>query len=207
MATYKIAPDTTGEIGMAQMKYGLVNKADYNNSNGVTTEVNMNTLVVNSTSYQGDLTSKTWNTSQPFSFSEMYGQTWNDQTPFTLAVYAQPQTNNNCSAFSATIKKNGTTVKTITKTSGNNPVFSPTGQTFSVVDTDVILIEVDFSNISGVGCVGSFSETTVNIKTGSTVFNWTTKSSGTGTLGDSISYQFTASLAEANVDLNHTPIN
>ena len=24
MATYKIAPDTTGEIGMAQMKYGLV---------------------------------------------------------------------------------------------------------------------------------------------------------------------------------------
>ena len=207
MATYKIAPDSTGEIGMAQMKYGLVNKADYNNSNGVTTEVNMNTLVVNSTSYQGDLTSKTWDTSQPFSFAEMYGQTWNDQTPFTLAVYAQPQTNNNCSAFTATVKKNGTVVKTISKTSGNNPVFSPTGQTFSVVDTDVILIEVSFANVSGVGCVGNFSETTVDIKTGSTVFNWTTKSSGTGTFGDSFSYQFTASLAEANVDLNHTPIN
>lgn len=207
MATYKIAPVSTGPIGMAQMKYGLVNKADYNHANGVTTTISMDTLVVSPTTYQGDLTSKTWNTSQPHGFSEMYNQTWEDQTPFTLAVYAQPQTNNNCSAFTATVKKNGTLVKTISKTSGNNPVFSPTGQTFSVVDTDVILIEVDFSNISGVGCVGSFSETTVNIKTGSTVFNWTTKSSGTGALGDSISYQFTASLAEANVDLNHTPVN
>lgn len=85
MATYKIAPDSTGEIGMAQMKYGLVNKADYNNSNGVTTEINMETLVVNSTTYQGDLSSKTWNTSTPYGFGEMYGQTWND-TPDTLTA-------------------------------------------------------------------------------------------------------------------------
>jgi len=84
MATYKIAPDTTGEIGMAQMKYGLVNKADYNNSNGVTTEINMQTLVVNSTTYQSDLTSKTWDTSQPYGFDEMYGQTWSDAIPATL---------------------------------------------------------------------------------------------------------------------------
>jgi len=84
MATYKIAPDTTGEIGMAQMKYGLVNKADYNNSNGVTTEINMQTLVVNSTTYQSDLTSKTWDTSQPYGFGEMYGQTWSDAIAATL---------------------------------------------------------------------------------------------------------------------------
>lgn len=84
MATYKIAPDTTGEIGMAQMKYGLVNKADYNNSNGVTTEINMQTLVVNSTTYQSDLTSKTWDTSQPYGFGEMYGETWSDAIPATL---------------------------------------------------------------------------------------------------------------------------
>jgi len=85
MATYKIAPDSTGEIGMAQMKYGLVNKANYNNSNGVTTEINMETLVVNSTTYQSDLSSKTWNTSTPYGFGEMYGQTWND-TPDTLTA-------------------------------------------------------------------------------------------------------------------------
>lgn len=85
MATYKIAPDSTGEIGMAQMKRSLVNKADYNNSQGVTTEINMQTLVVNSTTYQSDLSSKTWNTSQPYGFSEMYGQTWQD-TPDTLSA-------------------------------------------------------------------------------------------------------------------------
>jgi len=85
MATYKIAPDSTGEIGMAQMKYGLVNKADYNNSNGVTTEINMETLVVNSTNYQSSLTSKTWDTSQPYGFGEMYGQTWDDAVAATLS--------------------------------------------------------------------------------------------------------------------------
>jgi len=84
MATYKIAPDSTGEIGMAQMKYGLVNSADYNNSNGVTTEINMQTLVVNSTNYQSSLTSKTWDTSQPYGFGEMYGQTWSDAIAATL---------------------------------------------------------------------------------------------------------------------------
>lgn len=85
MATYKIAPDSTGEIGMAQMKYGLVNSADYNNSNGVTTEINMETLIVNSTTYQSNLTSKTWNTSQPYGFGEMYGQTWDDAVAATLS--------------------------------------------------------------------------------------------------------------------------
>ena len=102
MATYKIAPDTTGEIGMAQMKYGLVNKADYNNSNGVTTEVDMNTLLVNPTSYQGDLTSKTWNTSQPYGFAEMYGETWDDAPTATLS-YSFTNTIG-LSAFSVTVR-------------------------------------------------------------------------------------------------------
>lgn len=107
MATYKIAPDSTGEIGMAQMKYGLVNKADYNNSNGVITEVDMNTLVVNSTSYQGDLTSKTWDTSQPFSFAEMYGETWDDAPAATLS-YSFTNTIG-LSAFSVTVRLGGPT--------------------------------------------------------------------------------------------------
>lgn len=102
MATYKIAPDTTGEIGMAQMKYGLVNKADYNNSNGVTTEINMQTLVVNSTTYQSDLTSKTWDTSQPYGFGEMYGETWSDAAAATLS-YSFTNTIG-LSAFSVTVR-------------------------------------------------------------------------------------------------------
>jgi len=205
MATYTIAPSGS-EIGMAQMRYGLNNKANYNSGNLYTAgPISLRTISQSPDDYQGDLTSQTWNTASPYGFNELAGQTWEDQVPFNLAIYAQPQTNNNCSAFTATIKKNGTVMKTITKTSGNNPVFSPTGQSFSVVDTDVILIEVDLSTISGAGCT-SFFETTVDIKTGSTVFNWTTKATDTGTFGDSFSYQFTASLSEAYIDINHTPV-
>ena len=207
MATYAIAPSTGSEIGMAQMRYGLQNKANYNSSNLYTAgNISLRTISQSPGDYQSELVSQTWNTASPYGFDELAGQTWNDQTPFNLNIYAQPQTNNNCSAFTATIKKNGTIVKTITKTSGNNPVFSPTGQSFSVVDTDVILIEVDFEQITGAGCITNYSETTVGIKTGSTVFNWTVKASDTGGFGDSLSYQFTASLSEAYVDLNHVPV-
>jgi len=106
MATYKIAPDSTGEIGMAQMKRSLVNKADYNNSQGVTTEINMQTLVVNSTTYQSDLTSKTWNTSQPYGFGEMYGETWEDVIIATVSYsFIAPSGG----TIGATIYKNSTT--------------------------------------------------------------------------------------------------
>lgn len=85
MGTYKIAPVSTGQIGMSKMKYGLVNKADYSNSAGVSTEIKMSTLVTSPTSYQGDLTSKTWNTATPYKFSEMYGQTWQDAVASVLS--------------------------------------------------------------------------------------------------------------------------
>ena len=67
MATYDIAPANTGsEIGLAQMRYGLSASADYNASNIYSAgSTDMQTLVVNSTTYQSNLTSKTWNTSSP----------------------------------------------------------------------------------------------------------------------------------------------
>lgn len=170
MATYKIAPDSTGEIGMAQMKYGLVNKADYNNSNGVTTEINMETLVVNSTTYQGDLTSKTWNTSQPYGFGEMYGQTWSDVSTFTL--YITDTSTANCAKYSATVKKNGTVVSTITKLSTSTATIS-TSQ-IQVLSTDTILIEATAETPTGVGCIGSFSGTDLSVATG-TQASYTTR--------------------------------
>lgn len=202
MATYDIAPANTGsEIGMAQMKYGLVNEADYNSSNAVTTEINMETLVVNSTTYQSDLVSKTWNTSQPYGFAEMAGETWNTQTPFTINVYATP-VSANCSKFTGTVKKNGTVVATLTKNSNS----SATGTTsFSAVDTDIILMEVDVLQPTGAGC-SSFTETTVNLQTGADPFSMTTKSSVTGIIGDSTSYSFTASLSEDSLNFNHIPV-
>jgi hypothetical protein len=201
MGTYKIAPDTTGEIGMAQMKRGLVAKADYDNSQGVTTEINMQTLVVNSTTYQGDLTSKTWDTSQPYGFGEMYGETWNDQTPFTIFIYGTP-VSSNCSKFTGTVKKNGTVVATITKNSNS----TTTGLTsFSVVDTDTILMEVEAFGPTGAGCA-SYSETTVNLQTGNSAFSQTTRSSVTSGVGGSTSYSFTASTSEAYINFNHVPV-
>lgn len=87
MGTYNIAPATTGsEIGLAQMRYGLANKTDYNAANLHTAaSTDMTTLVVNSTTYQGDLTSKTWNTSTPYGFAEMAGQTWDDAVAASLS--------------------------------------------------------------------------------------------------------------------------
>ncbi len=87
MATYDIAPANTGsEIGLAQMRYGLSASADYNTSNIYSAgSTDMQTLVVNSTTYQSNLTSKTWNTSTPYGFAEMAGQTWDDAVAATLS--------------------------------------------------------------------------------------------------------------------------
>jgi hypothetical protein len=166
MGTYKIAPDSTGPIGMAQMKRGLVNKADYNHSQGVTTEINMNTLVVSPTSYQGDLTSKTWNTSQPLGFNEMYGQTWNDAVSYSIIASTSPISSTDCSKFTAFVSKNGTQQITFNKNSGAQVVTS--GNSFTALSTDTILVSVTTSDGTGVGCIGR--TTTVLVQTSNSPF-------------------------------------
>lgn len=193
MGTYKIAPDSTGEIGMAQMKYGLVNKADYNNSNGVTTEINMQTLVSNSTTYQGDLTSKTWNTSQPYGFGEMYGETWNDAVNYTLSIGGQ--SSNNCSKYTMTVTRNGTLIATITKNSGAFP--SSTINT-TVTNGDTIVITATAQTPTGAGC-GTFLGTDITIQTANSSLSYTNR--GGASSPNSTSYTFTAN------DVNFKYIN
>jgi hypothetical protein len=199
MATYKIAPDSTGEIGMAQMKYGLVNKADYNNSNGVTTEINMQTLVVNSTTYQSDLESKTWNTSQPYGFGEMYGETWNDAVSYTLNISGQVTTN--CSKYTATITQNGSTICTITKASSAQPSVSNNAPT--VTEGDTIVVTVTAQTPTGAGC-SLFTGTDATIQTANSSFSYTNRA--TASSPNSTSYTFTAD--ETNfkaVNINAVP--
>lgn len=137
MATYKIAPVSTGPIGMAQMKYGLVNKADYNHANGVATTISMDTLVISPTTYQGDLTSKTWNTSQPHGFSEMYNQTWEDVILATVSYQFIPPTGG---SISVTVFKNsqttGNTLLNTTYTSSQSGTLSVTSGDKIIVNTN-----------------------------------------------------------------------
>ena len=171
MATYDIAPANTGsEIGMAEMKYGLVNKEDYNSLNAVTTEINMQTLVVNSTTYQSDLTSKTWNTSQPYGFAEMAGQTWDDVVDYVLNITALQQSN--CDRYTATITRNGTTICNITKNSSSLPTISNAAPTVSEGDT--IVVSVTAIAPTGVNCA-SFSGTDATMKTGNSSLSYTTR--------------------------------
>lgn len=78
MPNYDIAPATTGnEIGLAQMRYSLVNSDNYDNSNLYTSlATNMQTLVTSPTTYQASLISEDWDNSQPYGFAEMAGKTW-----------------------------------------------------------------------------------------------------------------------------------
>lgn len=169
MATYKIAPDSTGEIGMAQMRYGLHNKTDYNAANALASQTDMLNLVSNTTTYQGDLVSKTWNTSQPYGFAEMYGQTWDDVSTFTLYITAELSTG--CEAYSGTVKKNGAVVSTITKLSGQNPTISTAN--LPVLATDTILVEGTSNIPTGAGC-SAYLGTDLAVGTG-TLFGYTNR--------------------------------
>lgn len=197
MATYKIAPVSTGPIGMAQMKYGLVNKADYNHANGVTTTISMDTLVVSPTTYQGDLTSKTWNTSQPHGFSEMYNQTWNDAVTYTIIASTSPISSTDCSKFTAFVSKNGTQQITFSKNSGAQVV--TTGNSFSALSTDTILVSVTTSDGTGAGCVGN--TTTVLVRTSNSPFGtYVTKKTISGNFVTQ-TYSFNPSSTESVIQL------
>ncbi len=98
---FTIAPANSGsELGMAQMRYGLHNSANYNAANLYTgAPTGMRELVSGSTTYQGDLSSKTWNAAQPYGFDEMYGETWD--AGFT--VFISQQNTDNCGKGNGTV--------------------------------------------------------------------------------------------------------
>jgi hypothetical protein len=201
MGTYKIAPDTTGEIGMAQMKRSLVDSQDYNNSQGVTTEINMQTLVTTPTTYQGDLTSKTWNTSQPYGFGEMYGETWNDAVSYTLNISGQVTTN--CSKYTATITQNGSTICTIIKSSGAQPSVSNSAPT--VTEGDTIVVSVTAQNPTGASC-STWLGTDASIWTANSSFSYTQRAFVASF--NSTSYTFTANATNFKaVNIKSVPTN
>lgn len=105
MADYKIAPDSTGIISLGAMRKSLDASADYNASSKHTTaSTSVNTLVGTPATYQSNVDSFTWSTTNPKGFQEMYGKTWSDgsggTTPATLSYSFSGGT------LSATIRKN-----------------------------------------------------------------------------------------------------
>ena len=194
MATHKIAPDTQSAVGLAKMATGLRSKADYGTGLVFTYQpTSMNTLVVNPTTYQSDLTSKTWNSTTPLKFSEMFGQTWED----TLIIQFDQSVNTDCSKYSGTVTVNGTTEITFSKNSGSPA--SPNSDTIQVNDGDTIVISVTALAPTGVGCT-SFSGSDVTIRTGSSAGSTTLRKTVSSLNTDT--YTFTASSSESTIFIN-----
>ena len=169
MAVYKIAPDSSGEIGMGQMRYGLSASADYNASNiHTTSNTSIETLVVNSTNYQSDLASKTWDTSQPYGFAEMYGQTWEDAFLMSFTQLSDA----NCGVGDGEIFVDGVSQTTFNKTPSASP--SPLSFNFSASASETITISASAATPTGTGCSG-FTITDMKIYTGPSVSNLTLK--------------------------------
>jgi hypothetical protein len=153
MATYDIAPANTGsEIGMAQMIYGLENKANYNAANlSATDHQDLQTLASTPTTYQGDLTSKTWDGNSPYGFAEMAGQTWNDgPTIYTYTLFAS-NGGDNCDKAAVSISVNGTPVASMSSAAGSSPSWNVSN--FQANSGDTIQITAQSQGGGGAGCI------------------------------------------------------
>lgn len=194
MATYKIAPDTQSTVGLAEMATGLRSKTDYGTNLVFTYQpTSMNTLVVNPTTYQADLTSKTWNGTTPLKFSEMFGQTWQDT--FTLSF--NQSVNTDCSKYQGTVKVNGTTQVTFNKNS-SSPA-TPNSDSIQVSSGDTVVISVEALAPTGFGCT-SFFGSDVTIRTGPNAGSLTVRKVISSFNTDT--YTFTASSSEKYIVVN-----
>ena len=184
MATYSIAPSGS-EIGMAQVRYGLHNKANYNSGNLYTAgAISLRTISQSPVDYQGDLVSQTWNTASPYGFNELAGKTWNDAISYTLSIGGQSSTN--CSAYTMTVTRNGSLIATITKASGGSP--SSTINT-TVTNGDTIVINATANTPTGAGCT-AYLGTDITVQTANSSFSYTNRALASSP--NSTSYTFTA---------------
>lgn len=195
---FTIAPANSGsELGMAQMRYGIHNSANYNASNLYTAAATgMRELVSGSTTYQGDLSSKTWNTAAPYGFDEMYGQTWD--AGFTM--YISQQNTDNCGKGNGTVYSAEVLVATFNKNSAAFPTID--NNNFQATSTDIVNVFVTAGTPTGEGC-SSFLGTDVAIQTGPSLGSLTTRKIVSSLASDS--YSFTASLSEAYINITYTP--
>lgn len=195
---FTIAPANSGsELGMAQMRYGLHNSVNYNATSSYTAApTGMRELVSGSITYQGDLSSKTWNVVAPYGFDEMYGQTWD--AGFT--VFISQQNTDNCGKGNGTVYSSEVLKATFNKNSAAYPTIDTNN--FEASSTDIINVFVTAATPTGEGC-SSFLGTDVVIQTGPSLGSLTTRKTISSI--DSDSYSFTASLSEAYINIAYTP--
>ena len=194
MATYDIAPATTGsEIGMAQMRYGLHNKEDYNAANLYTAgAISLRTISQFPDDYQSELVSQTWNTASPYGFDELAGQTWS-----TLVATLSFSFSNNISIYSATATLDiavrlGSSTGTILYTDSLSNQDSNTGTVFDpggiIESGDTIYVSATATYSSPYSLTGEYR--VPNSGTYSSLFFQSSGPSG-GTLSQSVTFVIT----------------
>ena len=199
MADYKIAPDSTGIISLGAMRKSLVAEADYSaGSKHTAASTSMNTLVGSPTTYQSNVDSFTWTTTNPKGFGEMYGKTWSDgsggggPTSYTLTLSTPSNGGNNCDRASVTIVQGGTTLATMTSTAGAAPYWNTSSIT--VTDDSTVRISASDQGGGGAGCTTAYTNVIVRVN-GTVRINITDQSVvvGTSTSNTSAYYDFTPS--------------
>lgn len=200
MANYKIAPDSTGIISLGAMRNSLNATADYNATSKYTAaSTSMNTLVGTPTTYQANVDSFTWTTTNPKGFGEMYGKTWSDgsgggggPTSYTLTLSTPANGGNNCDKASVTIVQGGTTLATMTSTAGAAPSWNASSVT--VTDDSTVRISASDLGGGGAGCTTAYTNVVVRLN-GTVRINITDQSVvvGTSTSNTSAYYDFTPS--------------
>ena len=172
MADYKIAPDSTGIISLGAMRNSLEAEADYSaGSKHTAASTSVNTLVGSPATYQSNVDSFTWSTTNPKGFNEMYGETWSDgsggggATSYTISLGTVNNQNDNCDKAQVTIVQGGVTLATMTSNAGSAPSWNASSVT--VTDDSVVRITAYDQGGGGAGCTTSY--TNVTVKQGSTV--------------------------------------
>lgn len=214
MADYKIAPDSTGIISLGAMRKSLEASADYSaGSKHSTASTSVNTLVGSPVTYQSNVDSFTWSTTNPKGFNEMYGKTWSDgsgggggggPTSYTLTLSTPSNGGDNCDRANVTIVQGGTTLATMSSPAGAAPSWNTSSVT--VTDDSTVRITAADQGGGGAGCTSSYTQVQVRL-------NGTLRISimdqtvvvGTSTSSTSAYYDFTPS-ANQTVSVTTTAV-
>ena len=114
MADYKIAPESIGIISLGAMRKSLEAEADYAaGSKHTAAPTSVNTLVGSPATYQSNVDTFTWSTTNPKGFNEMYGETWSDGSGgggSTVTLSYNFENITGASSFTVSIVQGGSTL-------------------------------------------------------------------------------------------------
>ena len=187
MADYKIAPDSTGIISLGAMRKSLEAEADYAaGSKHTTASTSVNTLVGSPVTYQSNVDTFTWSTTNPKGFNEMYGETWSDgsggggggATSYTITLGTPSNFGDNCDKAKVTIVQDGVTLATMNSAAGSAPSWNVSSVT--VTDDSTVRITGYDQGGGGAGCTTNFTNVTVR-KGSTTKIDITSQSVNVGT--------------------------